>query len=118
MTAGEPTNEFQPDEIVGNAGTPFGDARVVLRGLLSDLDATGEQALYRLFASTSFDRWLEIPQAALKGQFKSDGGSQVWVLRDATLVECRQARASEFAEPGSAFDVDPTSSPAGKYPRY
>lgn len=126
MTDGETTDgdeategAFKPDDIVGNAGAPFGEDRVVLRGLLSKRQVRAEAgAFYRLFASTSLDRWLQIPEDALKGQFQSEGGSYVWVSRDAMLVECHQARACHFAEAGSAFDVDPTNSPAGKYPRY
>jgi len=115
---GGATGAFEPDEIVGSAGAPFSEDRVVLRGLLGPRVQSGEGAFYRLFASTSLDRWLQIPEAALKSRFKSEGGSFVWVVRDARLLECHQARACHFAEPGSAFDVDPTSSPAGRYPRY
>lgn len=118
MTGDDDEGGFRPDAIVGNAGAPFSEDRVVLRGLLSTLQGTETEAFYRLFASTSLDRWLEIPRDALKGQFQSEGGSYVWVTRDARLVEHQQARACHFAEPGSAFDVDPTSSPAGRIPRY
>lgn len=113
------TGAFQPDKIVGEAGAPFTEDRVVLRGLLSKQETGADgAAFYRLYASTLLDRWLEIRQDDLKGQFQSEGGSYVWVKRDARLVEMHQARACQFAETGSAFDVDPTSSPAGRTPRY
>ncbi len=122
LTEGEQTGAaaaeapFKPDGAAG-LGARCGDV-VILRGLLGNL----ENGSYKLFTAWTLDRWLEIPETALKqqvhGDSRTDSVSIVWVDRDANLHECHCAKACHFADRVAELDLDPTVNSAGSGPKY
>lgn len=111
-------NAIKPDGIAERLGAHCGDL-VILRGLLGPKQEDGS---HKLFRSWTFDRWLTIPEDALKaqlpGRFQIDAVSIVWVARDALLQECHCAKACHFAEAAADLDLDPTINPAAGRPKY